>query len=106
MRDDGEGGVWRDGVYDGAMIAVTALVGVSFAALLLAVAPASEPATEPSTQPARSLRVTTFNIRTGGAPDGEDAWPKRKHIAEAAMRAHDADIFGLQEVVHGQRLDL
>lgn len=46
------------------------------------------------------VRLMTYNIRYGGAPDGEDAWPARKESVAKTLR--DADIIGLQEVEVGQ----
>ena len=44
------------------------------------------------------LRVATFNIRNGIAPDGLDSWPFRRRAAADAVAGLDADLAGLQEV--------
>ena len=50
-----------------------------------------------------SLRVATFNIRSGTSLDGWRAWPLRRRATLRAIVALDADIVGLQEV-HGFQL--
>ncbi|MEO1992749.1 MAG: endonuclease/exonuclease/phosphatase family protein [Pirellulales bacterium] len=46
----------------------------------------------------------TYNIRFANSKDGKDAWPHRVDTVAAHLR--QADILGLQEVTHGQLLDL
>jgi endonuclease/exonuclease/phosphatase family metal-dependent hydrolase len=43
------------------------------------------------------LKVMSFNIRTAAAPDGDQAWPRRKHLVIERIRAFDPDLLGLQE---------
>ncbi|WP_310599354.1 endonuclease/exonuclease/phosphatase family protein [Desulfobulbus sp.] len=43
------------------------------------------------------IRVMSFNIRYGLAPDGENHWHHRKHLALARIRAFGPDLLGLQE---------
>jgi endonuclease/exonuclease/phosphatase family metal-dependent hydrolase len=50
-----------------------------------------------------TLRVATFNIRTGRAPDGRHVWPLRRRRTLAAVHDLDADVLGLQEVLACQR---
>ena len=45
-----------------------------------------------------SLRVASFNIRTGLGRDGRDSWPFRAGACAAAIAGLAADIVGLQEV--------
>ena len=45
------------------------------------------------------FRVLTFNVRYGTADDGDDRWEARKHRVVAALRAHGADLIGLQEAL-------
>jgi endonuclease/exonuclease/phosphatase family metal-dependent hydrolase len=45
-----------------------------------------------------SLRVATFNIRTGLKPDGRHSWPFRAGACAAGIAGLDADLVGLQEV--------
>lgn len=43
------------------------------------------------------LRVATFNIRYGSAPDGEDRWELRRSRVVETIRELDLDVVGLQE---------
>lgn len=45
-----------------------------------------------------SLRVASFNIRTGLKPDGRHGWPLRAGACAAVIAGLDADVAGLQEV--------
>ena len=49
-----------------------------------------------------AVRVMTFNIRYGTAPDGENAWPHRKDMVLAAIRDFDPQLLGLQECLRDQ----
>ena len=53
-----------------------------------------------------SLRVMTFNIRYGTAPDGENAWPNRKELVLDAIREYDPHLLGLQECLRDQLLTI
>ena len=55
---------------------------------------------------ATSLKVMSFNIRNSNAPDGENAWPRRKEWAMGILREAKIDIAGLQEVTGLQRGDI
>jgi endonuclease/exonuclease/phosphatase family metal-dependent hydrolase len=44
----------------------------------------------------------SFNIRYGTAPDGENAWPKRRDLVIDRIRAHDPDVLALQEALRFQ----
>ena len=48
------------------------------------------------------LRVMTFNIRYGTAPDKENAWPVRRELALDVIRDAACDLIGLQEVLQFQ----
>ncbi len=48
--------------------------------------------------PSGSLRVATFNIRTGLGCDGRDSWAFRARTCAAAIAGLAADVVGLQEV--------
>lgn len=52
------------------------------------------------------MRIMSFNIRTGSAPDGINAWEFRKDIASSMVRFHHVDIAGMQEVLINQMEDL
>jgi len=50
--------------------------------------------------PETTVRVATFNVRSGLAYDGLDSWPFRRVAAARAIRMLGVDLVGLQEV-HG-----
>lgn len=52
------------------------------------------------------LNVMSYNIRYDNAGDGDNQWKYRKDFAADLVRFHDADIFGAQEVLHNQLVDL
>jgi endonuclease/exonuclease/phosphatase family metal-dependent hydrolase len=52
------------------------------------------------------VRVVSFNIRYGTADDGPDRWELRKSRVIDTLRAQDADIIGLQEVLAEQADEL
>jgi endonuclease/exonuclease/phosphatase family metal-dependent hydrolase len=49
-----------------------------------------------------ALRVMTFNVRYGTAPDGEDAWPRRRALAIRVIREAQPAVLGLQEALRFQ----
>ena len=48
------------------------------------------------------VKVMTFNIRYGTAPDGENRWELRRDLLIETIHAHDPDILGMQEVLLSQ----
>ena len=52
------------------------------------------------------FRAANFNIRTGLADDGPDAWPHRKAKTVAALKAFAPDLVGLEEPTESQWDDL
>lgn len=52
------------------------------------------------------LTVMSYNIRYDNPGDGENQWKNRKDFAANLIRFYDADIFGAQEVLHNQLVDL
>jgi endonuclease/exonuclease/phosphatase family metal-dependent hydrolase len=50
----------------------------------------------------QEMNIISFNIRFNTPNDGENAWPNRVEMVTGLLRFHDADIFGLQEALHGQ----
>ena len=46
--------------------------------------------------------VMSFNIRYGTANDGENSWPKRKHLVMGVILDRRPDILGVQEALHFQ----
>lgn len=60
----------------------------------------------PATLFAQQMNIITFNIRYNNPGDGENAWPNRTEMVTGLLKFHDPDIFGLQEALHGQILDI
>src|SRR4030095_16477755 len=52
--------------------------------------------------PAGALRVMTFNIRYGTAPDGPDAWPLRRPLALRVIADFGPALLGVQEALRFQ----
>ena len=79
-----------------------------FLALTLGACAATTPAPEPppASPPLSTLRVASFNIRFNNPDDGPDAWPHRRRQVASLLEYHDADLYGLQEVLVGQLEDL
>ncbi len=48
------------------------------------------------------IRVMTFNIRVGTAPDGENRWQNRKDLVIEVIRKNHPDLLGLQEALRFQ----
>jgi endonuclease/exonuclease/phosphatase family metal-dependent hydrolase len=44
----------------------------------------------------------TFNIRYGTAPDGDNAWPQRRHLTFRVIRDFTPNILGVQEALRFQ----
>lgn len=51
---------------------------------------------------ADALKVMSFNIRYGTAPDKEDAWPKRRSLVFDVIKSADSDVIGFQEALQFQ----
>jgi endonuclease/exonuclease/phosphatase family metal-dependent hydrolase len=51
---------------------------------------------------AEPVRVMSYNIRYGTAPDGENAWPHRQNLVVAVIKDADPDLLGLQEALRDQ----
>jgi len=49
------------------------------------------------------VRVMSYNIRYGTAPDGENHWDKRKDFLVRTIKAFDPDLLGTQETLGFQR---
>lgn len=60
----------------------------------------------PATLFSQQMNIVSFNIRFNTPNDGVNAWPNRIEMASGLLRFHEADIFGLQEALHGQILDV
>jgi len=50
--------------------------------------------------------VMSFNIRYGTADDGPDSWEHRRYLVRLAIREHDPFIFGVQECLWDQGVEL
>ena len=71
--------------------------------------PGGTPAAErPAAAAAPGMRagVLTFNIRYGTAPDGENAWPKRKEQVFEILRDERVSVIGVQEALREQLDDI
>lgn len=55
---------------------------------------------------APALRVLTYNIRLDTPADGVNQWPKRKEKVATLLLEQNPDVFGVQEALHNQMLDL
>jgi endonuclease/exonuclease/phosphatase family metal-dependent hydrolase len=54
----------------------------------------------------QQMNIISFNIRYNTPNDGINAWPNRIEMVTGLLRFHEADIFGMQEALHGQILDV
>lgn len=52
------------------------------------------------------LHVMSYNIRYNNPDDGDNQWTYRKDFAANLVKFYDTDIFGAQEVLHDQLIDL
>lgn len=52
------------------------------------------------------ITVASYNIRYNNPGDGVNAWPNRKEMVKALVRYHGFDLFGVQEALRGQLVDL
>src|SRR4051794_9516811 len=48
------------------------------------------------------LRVMSYNVRTSGAKDGENAWPNRMEFFFETIRRFEPTLIGFQEVRENQ----
>ena len=56
-----------------------------------------------SWSPGEEIRVMSYNIRYGTAPDGENHWERRKDFLVSTIRAFSPDLLGTQETLSFQR---
>lgn len=63
-------------------------------------------ATPDPTAPPPALRVMTFNIRYGTAPDGDHVWALRRPLVERVINDFNPVVLGVQEALHFQLNDL
>ncbi len=62
----------------------------------------TRPDSDRTNDPTEAIRIMSFNIRYGTAPDGENAWPHRRDMVFDVIRDHQPDVIGMQEVLKGQ----
>ena len=55
---------------------------------------------------AQQMNVMTFNIRMNTASDGVNAWPNHIEMVNGLLHFYDPDVFGLQEALYNQLLDI
>ncbi len=60
----------------------------------------------PTSMFAQQMNIVSYNIRYNNPDDGINAWPNRIEMVNALLNFHEPDIFGLQEALHGQILDI
>lgn len=53
-----------------------------------------------------AVRVMTFNIRYGTAPDGENSWSHRKEMVLDVLRTNKPEILGMQETLREQLAEI
>jgi endonuclease/exonuclease/phosphatase family metal-dependent hydrolase len=61
--------------------------------------PSKEQRMEPQQRSAPPIRVMSFNVRYGTAPDGVNAWANRRALLMHSVRAFDPDLLGAQEAL-------
>ena len=60
----------------------------------------------PAAAECHELRVMTFNIRYGSAPDGENHWSKRRQMVFDLIARNRPDVVGLQEALRFQIVEI
>ena len=70
------------------------------------VAPSAERAPPPGGPRCPPLRVMSFNVRFGTAPDGPNRWELRHDLLARTIRRFDPDLLGVQEAMDFQCADL
>ncbi len=55
---------------------------------------------------AQQMNILSYNIRYNNPGDGINAWPNRIDMVSGLLNFHEPDIFGLQEALHEQIVDL
>ncbi len=74
--------------------------------LALALLPLALSSCETTKPQATELKVVTFNIRYDNPDDGINTWQNRLPSVNRFITDTDADVMGLQEVLHNQLTDL
>ena len=60
----------------------------------------------PVTLLSQQMNIISYNIRYNNPGDGINAWPNRVEMVNGLLQFHDPDIFGLQEALYEQILDI
>ncbi|HKI87616.1 MAG TPA: hypothetical protein VKA38_01225 [Draconibacterium sp.] len=60
----------------------------------------------PATLFSQQLNIITYNIRYNNPDDGVNAWPNRIEMVTGLLRFYNPDIFGMQEALSGQIIDV
>ena len=55
---------------------------------------------------AQQINIMTFNIRFNNPGDSINAWPNRIEMVNGLLKFYEPGIFGLQEALYGQILDI
>lgn len=55
---------------------------------------------------AQQMNIISFNIRFNNPGDGINAWPNRVEMVNGLLNFYEPGIFGLQEALYGQILDI
>lgn len=55
---------------------------------------------------AQQMNIMSFNIRYNNKNDGINAWPNRIEMVNGLLKFHEPDIFGLQEALFDQIMDI
>lgn len=53
-----------------------------------------------------TINVMSYNIRYDNSGDGDNQWKMRKDYAADLVKFYDVDIYGAQEVLHNQLMDM
>ncbi|HUK81775.1 MAG TPA: endonuclease/exonuclease/phosphatase family protein [Verrucomicrobiae bacterium] len=77
---------------------LTRWTGCAVLCMLVAVSARGQTNTEHATP----LRVMSFNVRYGTAPDSENRWEKRRDLLVETIRRFDPDLLGTQETLFFQ----
>ncbi len=55
---------------------------------------------------AQSVKVMSYNIRLDTEADGVNQWKNRSNKVVALIKKYNPDLFGVQEALHNQMMDL
>jgi endonuclease/exonuclease/phosphatase family metal-dependent hydrolase len=79
------------------------MICAAFAAVMGRAPAAAQQPKKAETEPRGvDLRVMSFNIRYGTAPDGDNQWKNRKGLVYDLLKESGCEVIGLQEALRGQ----